>query len=250
MYTTTAAKVSAAKRQSNSRQMKAVTSSSSSRVGRMLNTASRSTASTPLVPRSTARDRPPVCRSRWKRSDRRCRWRKVFSATMRTVRCCTLANTASRSSANPAEAMRSRPYAADQVDRHRQHRVALGRQGIDGVAVDQRHIDGGDLGRDQEDRPPAPRGHARRGRPSATDMAAAWRWSPRPNVRGRGCGGLRSARSGRPGAPRGRASDRLSDMPRMWHVGRPRAKPGPIGGAAGSCARGRRFAPWRAARPG
>ena len=35
----------------------------------MLNTASRSTDWMPCVPRSITRDRPPVWRSRWKRSD-------------------------------------------------------------------------------------------------------------------------------------------------------------------------------------
>jgi hypothetical protein len=65
----------------------------------------------PRVPRSMSRVRPPVWRSRWKRSDSECRWRKTFSAIVRTARCVTFANTNSRSSVNAVDASRSAPYA-------------------------------------------------------------------------------------------------------------------------------------------
>ena len=117
-----------------------------------LNTASRSTDWMPCVPRSITRDRPPVWRSRWKRSDSACRWRKVRSATRRAARCCTAANTASRSSPKPEEATRSSAVAQDQRHRHSAARraAALRRQRIDRAAVDHRHVDGRDLGRHQE----------------------------------------------------------------------------------------------------
>ena len=43
----------------------------------------------PRVPRSMSRVMPPVWRSRWKRSDRLCRWRNTPSATRRIARCAT-----------------------------------------------------------------------------------------------------------------------------------------------------------------
>ena len=62
-----------------------------------------------MVPRSIALVTPPVWRSRWKRSERPCRCWKVRIATTRITRCLTGANTASRSSPKPPEAIRSRP---------------------------------------------------------------------------------------------------------------------------------------------
>jgi hypothetical protein len=68
---------------------------------------------------------------------------KVRSASSRTARCWTEANSASRSSPNAAQ---------DQQHRHGigQGRAVVRRQGIDDAAIEHRDIDGGDLGQDHE----------------------------------------------------------------------------------------------------
>jgi hypothetical protein len=52
----------------------------------------------PRVPRSMSRVRPPVWRSRWKRSESSCRWWNTSRATRRMARCATFTKTMSRSS--------------------------------------------------------------------------------------------------------------------------------------------------------
>jgi len=52
-------------------------SANSNMVGAVLSMMKRTIVSMPLVPRSMMRDRPPVRRSRWKRSDNSCMWTKV-----------------------------------------------------------------------------------------------------------------------------------------------------------------------------
>ncbi|MEI9932522.1 MAG: hypothetical protein WDM89_18785 [Rhizomicrobium sp.] len=55
----------------------------------MLNSANDNNVSIPLVPRSITRDKPPVLRSRWKRSDSVWTWAKVETATSRMAWYCT-----------------------------------------------------------------------------------------------------------------------------------------------------------------
>ncbi len=62
------------------------------------------------VPRSMARDKPPVCRSRWKRSDRSCRCFNTLTEMSRRARSCTLAKIMSRISVVAEEATRTSPY--------------------------------------------------------------------------------------------------------------------------------------------
>jgi hypothetical protein len=64
MYSATAPKVTAAKRQSNRRISTAATSANSSATGRMENSRYESSVEMPLVPRSMSRVMPPVWRSR------------------------------------------------------------------------------------------------------------------------------------------------------------------------------------------
>ena len=75
---------------------------------------------TPRVPRSMSRVRPPVWRSRWKRSDSACRWRNTLSAISRTVRCVTLAKTYSRNSVKTEVDKPQQAVADDQGHRHGQ----------------------------------------------------------------------------------------------------------------------------------
>ena len=77
----------------------------------------------PRVPRSMSRDTPPVWRSRWKRSDRQCRWRNTCSATRRIARWATRTNTTSRSSANSVVESAQQPVGDEQRERQRQHRL-------------------------------------------------------------------------------------------------------------------------------
>ncbi|MNS80929.1 hypothetical protein D3C72_1146260 [compost metagenome] len=63
----------------------------------------------PRVPRSMSRLMPPVCRSRWKRSDSACRWRKTWSAISRTALCVTFEKRISRNSVNSVPDSRSTP---------------------------------------------------------------------------------------------------------------------------------------------
>ncbi len=72
MYMATAAKVTAAKRQSNFVSRIAATRLNSSTTGMIENSMYESSVEMPRVPRSMSRDTPPVWRSRWKRSDRLC----------------------------------------------------------------------------------------------------------------------------------------------------------------------------------
>lgn len=58
---------------------------------------------THLVPRSMARVRPPVWRSRWNFMSMLSRWLKVSRATLRMVLCATVAKMAFRSSPNKVE---------------------------------------------------------------------------------------------------------------------------------------------------
>ncbi len=64
----------------------------------------------PRVPRSMSRVTPPVCRSRWKRSDSACRCWNTCSATRRMARFATRTKTMSRNSANSVVDSRSSPY--------------------------------------------------------------------------------------------------------------------------------------------
>ena len=75
-----------------------MTSVISRSVGSTLKTLYDRRVEIPRVPRSMSRVRPPVWRSRWKRSDSSCRWWKTWSATRRIARCATLTKTMSRSS--------------------------------------------------------------------------------------------------------------------------------------------------------
>ncbi|MNE87199.1 hypothetical protein D3C80_1843720 [compost metagenome] len=63
----------------------------------------------PRVPRSMSRLMPPVCRSRWKRSDSACRCRNTCSAISRTALCVTLEKRISRNSVNSVADSRNMP---------------------------------------------------------------------------------------------------------------------------------------------
>ena len=67
MYTATAPKVTAAKRQSNLRRRTTATSVNSRMTGMMEKSMYDSSDEMPRVPRSMSRETPPVCRSRWNR---------------------------------------------------------------------------------------------------------------------------------------------------------------------------------------
>ena len=99
----------AAKRQSKRYQRMPQARRISISVGITEKAVKNSRNSMPLVPRSMARLRPPVWRSRWKRSDSACMWRKVASATRRTAFCATRENSASRSSPKASAETRTRP---------------------------------------------------------------------------------------------------------------------------------------------
>ena len=88
---------------------KPVTSAISKKVGSTLKTMKFRSVEMPRVPRSMSRVSPPVCRSRWKRSDSECMCSKTSSATRRMARCATFTNTTSRSSLKSVEDMRSSP---------------------------------------------------------------------------------------------------------------------------------------------
>ena len=77
-------------------------SANSSMVGAVASMVKRTIVSMPLVPRSMMRDRPPVRRSRWKRSDSSCMCTKVRKASWRTACWPTRANSASRSWLKPS----------------------------------------------------------------------------------------------------------------------------------------------------
>src|SRR3569832_2101938 len=64
----------------------AATRAISTSVGSTLNSMKVSKKLMPREPRSMSRETPPVWRSRWKRSARRCRWRKTCRATQRIAR--------------------------------------------------------------------------------------------------------------------------------------------------------------------
>ena len=76
---------------------------------------SHTCAQTDLVPRSIALDKAPVCRARWKLRSREWRWRKTFCAKRRMELWATLANTAFRSSLNPAAVALAMPSETTRV---------------------------------------------------------------------------------------------------------------------------------------
>ena len=78
-------------------------------VGTKVISVMREMFSMPSRPRSSTRVSPPVLRSRWKRSDRRCMCSKVVSASLRTACMATLANMPSRTCTSSDMAMRVRP---------------------------------------------------------------------------------------------------------------------------------------------
>ena len=105
----------------------------------------------PLVPRSMTRLRPPVWRSRWKRSDRAWRWWNTLSAMLRMARC---DDRREDGVAQLAEGLRQDAGHAIGQDQGHRHGDGLRRglaQGIDGVLVEHRDVDVGDLGHDQQD---------------------------------------------------------------------------------------------------
>ena len=80
----------------------------------------------PRVPRSMSRVSPPVCRSRWKRSDSECMCSKTSSATRRMARCATFTNTTSRSSLKSVRGEPQDAVGREQRQRHGEHRLGAG----------------------------------------------------------------------------------------------------------------------------
>ena len=97
-----------------SRTRMADTMETSSIVGATLKTMDESKKLMPRVPRSIARDMPPVCLDRWKFRSRFMMWPKVRREMLRMERCATFANTADRSSLNSDAPLLAMPSATPQ----------------------------------------------------------------------------------------------------------------------------------------